>query len=91
MATIGYNAAGKLYFNHPLSGTVNDTDIACANTPASQWSNLVYKLSIEPGGYINCCNKSILVCIHRLQIRMQPKINLGKYMHLKVKHGIKYY
>ena len=32
-ATIGYNAAGDFYFNHPFTGTENAHTIACENQP----------------------------------------------------------
>ena len=73
-ATIGYNAAGDVYENHRLTGSLLSpaNSIACDNSPSSVWSNVVYKISldspnittplppIEPG---QCLQKSLL---HRL-------------------------
>lgn len=42
-ATIGFNAAGQVYDNQELSGM----ELACINGNASEWSNIVYKLSME--------------------------------------------
>lgn len=42
--TIGYNAAGRIFENHPSSGR-NARDIACTNAPASNWTNILYDLS----------------------------------------------
>ncbi len=42
-ATIGFKAAGNLYINHPISGQLNSSAIACAN-PQNSWNNLIYRL-----------------------------------------------
>ena len=48
-ATVGFNAGGSYYANHPLSGSQLSTTIACAN-PNSTWNNIVYDLTtIESG------------------------------------------
>ena len=44
-ATIGFNAGGTWFENHPLSGTVNTNSIACTNYSQTVWTNLVYKLT----------------------------------------------
>ena len=44
-ATVGFNAGGTLFENHPLSGTANTNSIACTNYSHSAWTNLVYKLT----------------------------------------------
>ena len=49
-ATIGFNAAGQIYENHPFSGSENVHEIACVNSPDLEWSNLVYKLTNESLG-----------------------------------------
>ena len=46
---IGYNAAGRIFENHPFSGSLAD-QIACANFPASNWTNVLYDLST---GFVN--------------------------------------
>ena len=44
--TIGYSAAGSSFANHPNTGSTNAEEIACLNTPLSQWYNLVYQISL---------------------------------------------
>ena len=46
-ATIGYNAAGDYYENHYLTGTDDAYNIACLNSPGSDWNNVIYNLSID--------------------------------------------
>lgn len=41
---IGYNAAGRIFENHPLSGR-NARNIACTNAPVSNWTNVLYNLT----------------------------------------------
>ena len=43
-ATVGFNAGGSYYANHPLSGSQLSNEIACAN-PNSTWNNIVYDLT----------------------------------------------
>ena len=43
-ATVGFNAGGSYYVNHPLSGSQLSNAIACAN-PDSEWNNIVYDLT----------------------------------------------
>ena len=42
---IGFRADSSYYRNHPLSRMANSNDIACLNSPANVWSNVVYKLT----------------------------------------------
>ena len=43
--TVGWNAGGKLYKNHPLSGLLDANDIACVHqTQGSVWSNFIFDL-----------------------------------------------
>ena len=44
-ATIGFNADGGLFENHPLSETLNSRDIACQRFPETVWNNVVYQLA----------------------------------------------
>jgi fibulin 1/2 len=44
-ATIGYNAGGEYYYNHPLTGLPQVNNIACLNQPADSYYNLLNKLS----------------------------------------------
>lgn len=48
-ATIGFNAGGSHFENHPLSGTSSAKSIACMNYD-TVWANLVFKLT--PNGII---------------------------------------
>ena len=41
---IGINGDGRFYFNHALSKTENAHQIACLNSPSSDWSNILYQL-----------------------------------------------
>ena len=43
-ATIGYNAAGEYYMNHPLSGLLEANLIGCVHVPESPWNNVIYDL-----------------------------------------------
>ena len=50
--TIGYSAAGDPYENHDPSSE----DVACENSPDSEWNNVVYRLSEEnPEVVISMC------------------------------------
>ena len=44
-ATIGFNAGGSQFENHPFSGTFNTKSIACINYNNTVWTNLIYKLT----------------------------------------------
>lgn len=44
-AVIGYSALGQFFEDHPLSQMSNTNDIACLNSPQSEWSNVVYNLT----------------------------------------------
>ena len=46
--TIGYNAAGILFTNHPLTGREEANEIDCANG-GNQYVNVVYKISADLG------------------------------------------
>jgi len=60
---IGFRADSSYYRNHPLSRMANSNDIACLNSPANVWSNVVYKLTSG----VNClttqfgCNNGLCV------------------------------
>jgi hypothetical protein len=41
---IGANGDGRFYANHVLSKTENAHQIACLNSPSSDWSNVLYEL-----------------------------------------------
>ena len=45
--TIGYNAAGFLFANHPLTARENADDIDCAKSD-SLYTNVMYKISVDP-------------------------------------------
>ena len=42
-ATIGYTSNGYLFDNHDSSSR----EVACVNSPDSDWSNVIYQLSEE--------------------------------------------
>ena len=44
-ATIGFNAGGSHFENHPLSGTLNTKSIACMNYNSTVWTNIIFKLT----------------------------------------------
>ena len=41
---IGINGDGRFYVNHILSKSENAHQIACLNSPTSDWSNVLYQL-----------------------------------------------
>ena len=45
--TIGYNAAGFLFANHPLTGHEEANQIDCVSS-STQFTNVVYKISADP-------------------------------------------
>lgn len=45
-SVIGFSANNSFYRNHALSGTNQVLDIACLNSPTSNYSNVVYKTGI---------------------------------------------
>ena len=45
-AAIGFSASDNFYKNHPLSRQSQVNDIACLNSPVSNWSNVVYKIGM---------------------------------------------
>ena len=61
--TIGFNAAGNSFANHPDTGSTNAEEIACLNTPLSQWYNLVYQISLP-----NATNQTSLPTIEPRKI-----------------------
>ena len=44
-ATVGFNAGGTLFENHPLTGTSSANSVACLSYSTTVWMNLVYKLT----------------------------------------------
>ena len=59
-ATIGFNAGGNYYANHPISGSSFSNAIACLNRH-SVWNNVLYDLtdSIQSGsGLVNSSSQS---------------------------------
>ena len=45
-ATIGFNANNTYFANHRLSGSFRANEVACLNSPITDWSNLVYQISL---------------------------------------------
>ena len=46
--TIGYNAAGVFFENHPLTGREEANQIDCFYNNRSRYTNVVYKISADP-------------------------------------------
>ena len=46
-ATIGFAAGDVLFANHPFTLRKKTKDVACINSPDSQWVNVVYELTSE--------------------------------------------
>ena len=44
-ATIGFNAGGSQFENHPLSGSSMTQSIGCMNYNSTVWTNLLFKLT----------------------------------------------
>ena len=44
-ATIGFNAGGSQFENHPLSGSSIAQSIGCMNYNSTVWTNLLFKLT----------------------------------------------
>ena len=58
-AGIGVNADGRFFRNHNFSRAINARDIACLNSPKSNWSNVIYQL----------CKYDLMITImHRLTL-----------------------
>ena len=58
-AAVGYTDGLNFFQNHPLSRTSDVVNIDCVNQPASNWSNVAYKISLcSPpcvnGRFVNC-------------------------------------
>lgn len=47
-ATVGHNAAGEHYRNHPLTGYPQVKEIGCKGPHSSDINNVLYKLSLPP-------------------------------------------
>ena len=48
-ATIGFGASDELYDNLRLGGSAHATIASCLNSPTTEWSNILYKLTQNPG------------------------------------------
>ena len=51
-AKIGWQASPQLYGSHRMSGAVNVKDVACINTPVTDSSTVVFKISENGTFYI---------------------------------------
>ena len=80
--TIGFNAAGDYYVNHPNTGSTNGEEIACLNSPTSQWYNLVYEISLPNATNLTDVlptvepRKTILFGIGRLEVMCHVYLQL---------------
>ena len=43
-STIGFNALGEFFENHPLTGSPFSDAIDCVHSPESVWNNVIYDL-----------------------------------------------
>lgn len=76
-STIGFNAGGEYYANHPLSGQPFSNAIACLNN-VSIWNNIVYDLTSESqntsfGTGSQSCkpNMKAQYCAHKVSHRVR--------------------
>ena len=69
--TIGFTAAGSSFANHPNTGSTNAEEIACLNTPLSQWYNLVYQISLP-----NATNQTSLPTIEPRKTILHMSVHL---------------
>ena len=60
-ATIGFGASDELHSNLRLSDSFRAVAVACLNSPTTEWSNLLYKLTQDIGTYTLCSMKQALV------------------------------
>jgi len=56
-ATIGFTAEDVFFANHPLTVRRRAQDIACINSPESEWVNVVYELTSEDLQPLNVTGK----------------------------------
>ena len=58
-ATIGFDAGGEFFTNHPLSGQFVSNAIDCVHHPDSVWNNVIYDLvprqQSVPGEHKSSC------------------------------------
>ena len=74
--TIGFNAAGSSFANHPNTGSSSAEEIACLNSPDSQWYNVVYQISLP-----NATNQTSLPTIEsRKMLNMYTLLKLSFVM-----------
>jgi hypothetical protein len=59
-ATIGFNAGGSQYENHPLSGSSITRSIACMNYSSTVWINLLFKLTPNSKQHCYYCLYTII-------------------------------
>ena len=73
-AGIGVSADGRFFRNHNFSRAINAHDIACLNSPESNWSNVIYQLC-KPYIY----NMSVdIVCCCVIDGDYIPFLELGR-------------
>ena len=61
-AGIGVNADGRFYRNNNFSRATSAHNIACVNSPGSNWSNVIYQLC----RFKSQCYISLLGCLFEL-------------------------
>ena len=60
-ATIGFNAGGEYYVNHPLSRQSFSNAVACLNGN-SEWNNIVYDLTYPIQNDVGLVNQGPKSC-----------------------------
>ena len=46
-ASIGFSSSGNFFFNHQLSLSPSSSEVACGNTPDSNWNSLLYQIHYD--------------------------------------------
>ena len=46
-AAIGFSSSGNFFFNHQLSLSPSSSEVACGNTPDSNWNSLLYQIHYD--------------------------------------------
>jgi hypothetical protein len=49
-AAIGFSSSGNFFFNHQLSLSPSSSEVACGNTPDSNWNSLLYQVHYDGEG-----------------------------------------
>ena len=52
-ATIGFGASNETYANLRLSGSAGVLAVACLNSPTTEWSNVLFRLTLDTGTHMH--------------------------------------